>query len=414
MSPSPRPSADEVLLGLGNTVDVELAWDAGVVSALLREHGVRAGEASPAGPIATEADLLRTLLVHLRAGTGGEHYIASAAVLHGFAARFRSAITLGGTNVRAALAMRPLGRPSTVHLVSTNDETRRLLPDDIATISSAAADSLDPHVIVQFPAGATVATADGPVVTPRPNRVILTNDVPNRELRIAEAFGDAAARARVILVSGFNSMQEAGLLEQRMADVLRHIARRGADAITVYEHGAFHVPAFSGRVREVVGPRVDIWSCNEDELQEYLARRIDLLDPREVLDGARRLHADVGAASLVVHSGYWALAIGGPGARRRAMLFGGIALAGTRYAHGDAVTADHLAEAAGWPPQPEGVAFATAVEALGGSDVSCVPAYRVPTATPTTIGLGDAFAGGVVAALAALPGARHVPGSGDG
>jgi ADP-dependent phosphofructokinase/glucokinase len=402
-TPAAPPSADEVLLGLGNTVDYELTWDDRIVSDLLRRHGVGAGDDPVPGPLEAEADILRALVAHLRDGTGGEHFIASKAVLLGFAARFRSTITIGGTNVRAALAMRALGRPSTVHLVSTNDDFRRLLPDDVATISSADEDSLDPHVIVQFRAGTTVEAVDGAVVAPRPNRVILTNDVPNRELVIAEALGSAVAKARVILVSGFNSMQEPELLEQRMADVLRHLSHRCAGSVVVYEHAAFHVAAFSERVREVVGPHVDIWCGNEDELQEHLSREVDLLDPQDVLEAARQLHADVGAPSLIVHTRHWALAIGGPVERRRAMLFGGIALAGTRYAHGDAVTPELLAEAAGWPLQTEGAAFSAAIEARGGDDVTCIAAYQVPTSTPTTIGLGDAFVGGVVAALAALP-----------
>ena len=402
-TPSAPPSADEVLLGLGNTVDYELTWDDRIVSDLLRLHGLRVGDVPAPGPLDTEADLLRALLAHLAEGTGGEHFIATKDVLLGFAARFPSTITIGGTNVRAALAMRALGRTSTVHLVSTNDDFRRLLPSDIATISSADEDSLDPHVIVQFRAGTTVEAADGTVVAPRPNRVILTNDVPNRELVISEALGDAVAKARVILISGFNSMQEPELLEQRMADVLRHLSRRSADSVVVYEHAAFHVAAFSERVREVIGPHVDIWCGNEDELQEHLGRDVDLLDPHDVIEAARQLHEDVGAPSLVVHTRHWALAIGGPVARRRAMLFGGIALAGTRYAHGDAVTPELLAEAADWPLQIEGAEFAAAIEARGGDDVTCIAAYQVPTTTPTTIGLGDAFAGGVVAALAALP-----------
>ncbi|RIX26640.1 ADP-dependent glucokinase/phosphofructokinase [Amnibacterium setariae] len=401
-SPAP-PSADEVLLGLGNTVDYEIAWDGRVVSDLLQRSGARVGDGAPVGALESEAAIALALLEHLRDGSGGEHYVASASLLAAFAERFDSAITLGGTNVRAALAMRALGRPSTVHLVSDNEHTRRLLPDDLRLISSAEHDSLDPHVIVQFPAGATVEAVDGAVTAPRPNRVILTNDAPNRELVVAEAFGDAVERARVILVSGFNSMQEPELLDRRLADVRRHIARRRPGAVAVYEHGAFHVLAFSDRVRAALGAHVDVWCCNEEELQAHLARAVDLLDARDVLDSARRLHADVGAPTLVVHTRHWALAVGGPAARRRAMVFGGTALAAVRYAHGDAVTAAHLAEAADWPLQEEGARFAAEIEARGGEDVTCVAAYAVPTSTPTTIGLGDTFAGGVVAALAALP-----------
>lgn len=402
VEPVPQ-SPDEVLLGLGNTVDYELVWDDRVVSEMLREQGVSAGDVVGPGPLTTDADLLRALLSHLRDGTGGEHFTASKELLLGFAARFARVTTIGGTNVRAALAMRALGRTSTVHLVSTNDDFRRILPDDVATMSSAEADTLDPHVIVQFHAGTTVQAVDGPVTAPRPNRVIFTNDVPNRELRIAEAFGDAVAKARVVLLSGFNSMQDPELLERRLTDVLRHLTRRADGSVVVYEHSAFHVPRFSDRVRTILGPHVDIWCGNEDELQEHLGRGVDLLDPVDVLVAAKQLHVDVGAPSLIVHTRHWALAIGGAAHQRHAVLAGGNTLAGARCAFGDALDPTHLDEVARWALQPDGVEFAEAVEALDG-EVTCLAAYEVPTTTPTTIGLGDTFVGGVVAAL--VPSAR--------
>jgi DNA-binding NarL/FixJ family response regulator len=73
-------------------------------------------------------------------------------------------------------------------------------------------------------------------------------------------------------------------------------------------------------VRRRLGPRVDVWSCNEEELQEHLRRRIDLLDPQVVLDAVRDLHASVGAETLVVHTQRWALALGGAEPLRRALL----------------------------------------------------------------------------------------------
>jgi len=38
------------------------------------------------------------------------------------------------------------------------------------------------------------------------------------------------------------------------------------------------VPTFSRRVREALLDRVDIYGLNEDELQSYLGRPVDLLD----------------------------------------------------------------------------------------------------------------------------------------
>jgi len=406
-----RPPADasRVLLGLGNTLDHELVWDGEVVTDLLREHRVGSVPTGPDVAVEDEEDLVRSLLAHLAAGTGGEHFVASSASLLRFADRFEVRTTLGGTNLRAALAMRALGRASTVHLVSTGEATYALLPADQQVVSSARHDSFDPHVVVQFPAGAEVRVGDRTVVAPSANRVIYVNDRPNSELVVAEEFGDAAARADVVLVSGFNSVADVETLVGRLADVRRHLARRRPGALAVYEHGAFHVPGFADLVRRDLGPYVDVWSCNEDELQEQLHREIDLLRPREVLEAVRQMHAAVGARTLVVHTRFWALALGGDGAGRRAMLLGGTALAGARYRYGDAVTPADLAEATCWPRQPAAVSFAAALEDLAGGEVTCCAAYRLDPPEPTTIGLGDAFIGGLVAALADR--AEAVPGS---
>src|SRR5438128_689155 len=106
------------VLGLGGTVDYEIRWDSRVVEALALEYGIRAAELSVSVPIGSERDLLRTLLAFVRDGVGGERFVASSDIVEAFAARFERRITLGGTCVRAALAMDKLGIASTVHLVS--------------------------------------------------------------------------------------------------------------------------------------------------------------------------------------------------------------------------------------------------------------------------------------------------------
>ncbi len=403
MQPRPVADASSILLGLGNTVDHELHWDGKVVTDLLAEHRVRSVPSVtelPDRDIEDEEDLVSSLLAHLAAGTGGEHFVASAAILLEFAGHFGVRATLGGTNLRAALAMRALGQASTVHLVSTGEATYELLPDDLTVISSAQHDSFDPHVVVQFPAGAEVQVGDRTVVAPSANRVIYVNDLPNQELVIAEEFGDAAAQADVILISGLNSIRDPSTLVSRIATVRRHLARRRAGALAVYEHGAFHVSAFADLVRRDLGPFVDVWSCNEDELQEQLHRAVDLLSPQQVLDAVREAHTAVGAKTLVVHTRFWALAIGGEAADRRAMVLGGAALAGARYSYGDVITTAHLGEVTSWAQQRTARSFVDAMENLAANEVTCYAAYDVTSPAPTTIGLGDAFVGGLVAALA--------------
>ncbi len=119
-----------------------------------------------------------------RDGAGGERFVASPAIVEAFAAHFPRRITLGGTCVRAALAMDRLGLRSTVHLVSIDDHVRRLLPDTVGYLCSAADDSTEPHLIIQFGAGAGVRVGDTELRSPHPNRVILVNDLPNELLAL--------------------------------------------------------------------------------------------------------------------------------------------------------------------------------------------------------------------------------------
>ena len=51
------------------------------------------------------------------------------------------------------------------------------------------------------------------------------------------------------------------------------------------------------------------------------------------------------------------------------------------------------------PVHAEAQAFATALEERMGSVVRCVPGFSLDVAQPTTIGLGDSFVGGFLAAL---------------
>jgi len=72
---------------------------------------------------------------------------------------------------------------------SVDDNVRRLLPPTIRWISSATEDTLDPHLIIQFHAGTRVVAGDIDITSPAPNRLIVANDLPNREMRLSEELG---------------------------------------------------------------------------------------------------------------------------------------------------------------------------------------------------------------------------------
>lgn len=75
-------------------------------------------------------------------------------------------------------------------------------------------------------------------------------------------------------------------------------------------------------------------------------------------------------------------------------------MASTRYTFGDDFTAADYDAVSDWAQNSAGVALATALERRLGTLVRCIPAFDLTTTTPTTIGLGDSFVGGFIAALA--------------
>lgn len=403
-----------VVLGLGGTVDYEIAWDSAVLEDLVARYGITAAELSTSVEITDERDLVRSVLAFVRDGVGGERFVASSQIVETFAARFARRVTLGGTCVRAALAMTRLGVPSTVHLVSIDDHVRRLLPPEVDYLCSAAADSTDPHLIVQFPAGARVRSGDVDLRAPHPNRLIYVNDLPNRELVLSPDLGDVLRTADVVLVSGFNTIQDAELLDTRLRELREHLRSLPPHAVVVYEDAGFHVPAMSTRVRGALLDVVDVYSLNEDEMQAYVGRPVDLLDADDVTAGLGDLRGVVPARTLVVHTKYWSVALGERAPALGPALRGGVTMASTRYVHGDELTAADYARVATRPVHEGGRAVCEALASRFGEGVTGVPAFVLDVASPTTIGLGDSFVGGFLAALVrgdAGPGTGTVTGA---
>ncbi|KQY44386.1 ADP-dependent glucokinase/phosphofructokinase [Cellulomonas sp. Root137] len=388
------------VLGMGGTVDYEIRWDTAVLEQLAAEHGIGPEDLDLSAPVETVRDLVRSLLAFVRDGVGGERFVASSDIVEEFAARFPKEVTLGGTCVRAAIAMDVLGVPSTMHLVSIDDNVRRLLPASVDYVSSATEDTLDPHLIVQYPAGTRVRVGDVELVAPHPNRIIYANDPPHRELRIAADLPDALRTADVFLLSSFNVIQDPATLESRLTQVREAMRVLPPDALVVFEDAGYHVPALSRRVRDEMVWAADVYSLNEDEMHAYLGRPVDLLDAPTVAKAVEELHALVPAPTLVVHTKYWALAVGQRAAALRPALVGGITMASTRYRLGDGFTADDYAATRAMTAPAVGQRVSAEVADLLGGDAAVVPALDLSdVAAPTTIGLGDSFVGGFLAAL---------------
>ncbi len=393
----------DIVLGLGGTVDFEIEWDAAVLQQLILEHDIGEHELSSTPPSATvaidsERALILTILAFLATGSGGERFVESSAVVEAFAARFTTAVTLGGTGVRAGIALDSLGVGSVQHLVSIDDNVRRLLPASTRYVSSATRDTLDPHLIVQYPAGTRLRVGDRELVAPHANRLIFANDPPNREMALSAELPAALATADVFLISGFNTMTDAELLSSRLDDLVRALASLPAEAIVYYEDAGYYHRDLARLPRERLLSRIDVYGMNEDELQEYLGRPVDLLDAAAVAQALRDAHAIIPAPALVVHTKYWAIAVGPEAERHRDSLESAVRMSATRYRLGDGHTAADFEATAQLPRHADGARVVQFVE--DALPAAGVPAHHLDVESPTTIGLGDTFVGGFLAPVA--------------
>ncbi|WP_454294341.1 ADP-dependent glucokinase/phosphofructokinase [Salana multivorans] len=397
--PGSRRSAGDIVMGLAGTVDVELEWSASTWSELARQEGIGLADLDPHRPIVDLRSALQVTLGFMARGRGSEVFLASSAIAWAIADRFAHRVTLGGTNIRAAILMGILGIPATVAVVDVDPTMRSLLPSGVAVLHDGESASLDPHLIVQYPAGVVIELADGAIRTPAPNRVILTNDPPNRELRLAPGLAAAARDARILVLSSLNAIQEEDVLRERIAELERLVASLDPETFVLWEDAGYHLESFRGPVTTAMARLADVCSMNEDELGAFVGRGVDPADIDDVARALEELQQIVPARTVVVHTSLWALALGAEAESLRGALRGGNVAAGARYLHGDLLDRPRYDAVAALEPDPVNLARARALEELV-PGVVVEPALRLDAPDPTTIGLGDTFVGGFVAALA--------------
>lgn len=391
--------SQHIALGFGNNVDYEIVWHAETLNKLIAEYQICAVELTCNKAIDSERDLIVSILSFIKAGLGGERFVADSGLIEQFASRFQKKITLGGTPVRAAIAMGKLGHRAALHLVSMNDDVRRLLPPGCPWVCSNPRDSHHPHLIVQYDRGASLRANDIHIAAPTANRLIYHSNADNIAMRLNKDFADLLPNARALLVSGFNAMQSENLLIARLETLSDMLKKLPADAVLFCEDGGYYAARFRRRLQATLGSRIDVYSMNEDELQEQVGAPIALADARSVLAALDRLRERIAAKILVVHTGRWALAHGGGARQYAAALRAGVTVATTRFCYGDGWKLADYRAMQERQPKPANASFAAAVNASR-TDSFCVPVAAVEPRNATTIGLGDAFVGGFLTALA--------------
>jgi ADP-dependent phosphofructokinase/glucokinase len=389
----------KIALGFGNNIDYEIVWDSRIMEDLIVQYDIHHGELDINRVIFGERDLVISILSFLKAGCGGERFVASSDIIEQFSQKFAKKITLGGTSVRAAIAMRKLGFTSALHLVTINDHVRSLIPPDCPYVCSSAQDSSYPHLIVQFSSNTCVKAGDINICTAQANRLIYHSDTDNITMSLNEDFADLITDAQVLLVSGFNAMQSEALLTSRLGSVLKMMARLPENAAVFCEDAGYYEPTFSPIIYRTLAQRLTILSLNEDELQGYLHTKLDLLDVFQITAALAELQKLLPIPIIVVHTRHWALAYGEAAARFADALKAAVTMATTRFCYGDDFTVENYKAIAALPPHEANAAFANDLNRLPGGRICCVPVAQVEPAVATTVGLGDAFVGGFLPAL---------------
>jgi ADP-dependent phosphofructokinase/glucokinase len=194
-------------------------------------------------------------------------------------------------------------------------------------------------------------------------------------------------------------MQDQSLLEDRLEKLLISMENLPKDAFVFYEDACFYNKDFSRIVRDKLLGHIHIFSLNEDEFEGYIGRKINLLDPFEVLQSLDVLYEIIPVPKIVLHTQYWALAYGKNAGSLKKALKGGITMGGTRYRFGDDFSRQDYFETEKSAPQKEGAQFSNQINAMKQDEIYCLPCVEVNDKNVTTIGLGDAFVGGFLPAL---------------
>ena len=272
-------------------------------------------------------------------------------------------------------------------------------PRDCPYVCSNPRDRSYPHLIVQFDQDTRVRAGDIDIRARQPNRLIYHCNAARISMDLNEDFADLITEAKVLLISGFNAVQCEQVLADRLARLKRILKRLPRAAAVFMEDGAYYDRSYRQLIFQELGPRIDVYSMNEDELQVHLDRAVALHDAQSVAGALADLSPLIPAATIVVHTRRWALAYGDDANRYVEALKAGVTMATTRFRYGDDFTIENYREIGQREANAEDARFADIINAAGGDSMVCVPVAAVEQENGTTIGLGDAFVGGFLPAL---------------
>jgi len=391
-----------IALGLGDNIDYEIKPDKDIFEKLLHTYTIREKDIHNSDTIESMRDLICSILYFMKTAAGGERFVVSPGIIEEFSSYFKYKITIGGTSPRAAIAMSKLGYASFLHLVTDNTHIRNLLPKNVSYICSNTEDTSYPHLIIQYTPAFHINHADIDIKPVRANRIIYNNDYDNSMMKLNTAFFDQITDAKILLLSGFNAVQNEAILIDRLETVKRKLRPIHGSTKIFYEDACFREQGFTKMVWKYLLPLIDFYSLNEDELQTYTGHPVELLNADQMLQAIRELAAALPVPVIIIHTQCYALAYSNKQTETiREALRSGITMATARFRYGDDFTENQFIQTQNLPVMKKGFLFSREIESKN-SKIVCVPSFEVTETDVTTIGLGDAFVGGIIPALKTL------------
>lgn len=193
-----------------------------------------------------------------------------------------------------------------------------------------------PHVVLQCHKGVRIQANDIDFVTPRENRILISRDEDSLNMPVLpDEFGKMIGGCEVFLLGSFSELLDTDVLKDRMEKTKKLFSYLPDEAVVVMEDGCYVKKNFRGYVHRQLAPQIDVLSMNEDELQQYIGKSIDILDPEAVEEAVNYVYDHSGIKLILVHSAAWALVYGENAAAMKAISEGGVTMAATRFRIGD-------------------------------------------------------------------------------
>jgi ADP-dependent phosphofructokinase/glucokinase len=166
-----------------------------------------------------------------------------------------------------------------------------------------------------------------------------------------------------------------------------------------FEDAGYHRPGFRNIVMKSVSQYCSFFSLNEEELQNYLGRKIDFLSVGSVVKALTEITTLIPVPILIIHTKAWSAILGSDFMKYQECVVSGMIMATTRYIYGDAFSIENFESTKMLPRNTVSSTLAKVINRELGNSGVFIPAYEANCLTPTTIGLGDSFVGGFLLEL---------------